>query len=496
MGLLNSSYKNSRMKLLTTETYSSTFGPKSTRKRPAMAAQMGGLEGMMKHVKKTQDGYEEAQKGTTPADSFNVYSDNTEKIFDKGQSRRIWQELYKVVDSADVLIQVLDVRDPMGTRSKKIEDELRRPERAHKHLIIVLNKCDLVPTWVTRRWVKTLSKEFPTLAFHASVTNPFGKGALIQLLRQFGQLHKDKKQISVGFVGYPNVGKSSIINTLRAEVVCKAAPIPGETKVWQYITLFKRIFLIDCPGVVYAKNDSETAKVLKSVVRVEMVKDPSAYIHGVLERVKKEYITRTYGIEDWIDTEDFLTQFANKSGKLLKGGEPDFNNCSRMILHDWQRGKLPFFEMPPFDKDNGDSVEGPIVDQLFNKIDVKMKFSKSDKEGGEHAAVVKREAKAESKLARSGRFVDYDSKYKDVNADDETVLPEADVEELLEAAQGESAASTATNVDPDDDEEPVISMKNLRRGTKVESFVKDKKKNEQRMRRKKTVPIRKRRNCM
>jgi nuclear GTP-binding protein len=73
--------------------------------------------------------------------------------------------------------------------------------------------------------------------------------------------------ISVGFVGYPNVGKSSVINTLRTKKVCKAAPIPGETKVWQYITLMKRIFCIDCPGVVYNKTeDTPTDLVLKGVV--------------------------------------------------------------------------------------------------------------------------------------------------------------------------------------------------------------------------------------
>ena len=57
------------------------------------------------------------------------------------------------------------------------------------------------------------------------------QGALIQLLRQYATLHKDKKQISVGLIGYPNVGKSSVINTLRQKEVCKVAPIPGETKV-------------------------------------------------------------------------------------------------------------------------------------------------------------------------------------------------------------------------------------------------------------------------
>ena len=122
-------------------------------------------------------------------------------------------------------------------------------------------------TNIQARWIKILSKEFPTLAFHASINHSFGKGSLIQLLRQFSVLHSDKKQISVGFVGYPNVGKSSIINTLKKKKVCNVAPIPGETKVWQYITLMRRIYLIDCPGIVpVSAHDSETGTVLKGVV--------------------------------------------------------------------------------------------------------------------------------------------------------------------------------------------------------------------------------------
>jgi len=80
-----------------------------------------------------------------------------------------------------------------------------------------------VPAWVTKRWLHTLSREFPTLAFHASITNPFGKGALLSLLRQLARLRSDKQAISVGFIGYPNVGKSSVINALRTKKVGKSA---------------------------------------------------------------------------------------------------------------------------------------------------------------------------------------------------------------------------------------------------------------------------------
>lgn len=80
-----------------------------------------------------------------------------------------------------------------------------------------------VPAWVTKRWLGYLSAEYPCLAFHASITNPFGKGSLLSLLRQLSRMRTDKKYISVGFVGYPNVGKSSVINTLRTKKVSVTA---------------------------------------------------------------------------------------------------------------------------------------------------------------------------------------------------------------------------------------------------------------------------------
>ncbi|KIW84327.1 hypothetical protein Z517_03577 [Fonsecaea pedrosoi CBS 271.37] len=370
--------------------FADTFGPKSQRKRVKLSA--SSVADLADESVKMHDNYLERLEenkllsGQT-AEQMQGQEDGEltsarEPIFSKGQSKRIWNELYKVIDSSDVVIHVLDARDPEGTRCRSVEKYIRE-EAPHKHLVFVLNKCDLVPTSIAVRlpllllsnppksyaqWTRLLSKEYPTLAFHASMTNSFGKGSLITLLRQFSTLHSSRKQISVGFIGYPNTGKSSIINTLRKKRVCTVAPIPGETKVWQYITLMKRIYLIDCPGVVPpSQGDSEEDILLRGVVRVENVEHPAQYVEAVLRRTKTRHIERTYEIKaaDYNDDPiEFLSILARKGGRLLKGGEPDVDGVAKIVLNDFLRGKIPWFTPPPKKEGADGTDDGPSTEVI------------------------------------------------------------------------------------------------------------------------------------
>lgn len=355
LGLLSTTLMasdNAEAQPLLNETFESTFGPGSRRKKAkigstTMEELAASASTKFEKFEPLDDARQVAAEDRQNEKSTSLIQD----LFEKGQSKRIWTELYKVLDCSDVVIQVLDVRDPLGTRSKRVEDHLKKNAK-HKSMIIVLNKVDLVPSWVTRKWVAILSQEYPTLAFHASITKPFGKGALIQLLRQFALLHStqnDKKQISVGIIGYPNVGKSSLINTLSGQKVSHVSPVPGETKVWQYVTLFKKIYLIDCPGVVYESHDSEAQKVLKGVVRAEKLENPEEYIPYLLEVVRKEYLGAHYGCkpEELVDADAFLDAICRKRGRLRKGGELDQRTVAQSILFDLQRGKIPYFVPPP-----------------------------------------------------------------------------------------------------------------------------------------------------
>ena len=376
------SAKSMGQNLLAVEPYTETFGAKGQRKRPKLS--ISSLEELADASSKRCKEYSEDKDTSLCANDEKLASAETmisEEVFRKGTSRRIWQELYKVIDSSDIIVEVIDARDPIGTRCIPLEKELKK-NRTNKHLILLMNKCDMVPSWVAKKWVQTLSKEYPTLAFHASVTNPFGKNALMQLLRQFAGLMRDRKHVSVGFVGFPNVGKSSVVNALKGANSCKAAPVPGETKVWQYVALTKRIYLIDCPGIVPDHGNweitisAEADKVLKGVVRPEKLTSPSLYIPALLSRIANtSNLVKKYSIDPQIiadnpgfffDANLFLSTLAVRMGKLLKGGEPDLETVARVVIQDWQKGRLPYFVPPPNANKEDENDDSPLIESVLD----------------------------------------------------------------------------------------------------------------------------------
>lgn len=243
MGLLNDAAEmakkgSSALKagLLSNEPFDRTFGGRSTRKRVKLEQMLvargvkkgadcddnnessvtSGYEALMKTAHDSSKHYEDINKkeGIVPwgrdsnltakeGEGVDWRHAKKDDLFLKGQSRRIWAEFYKVVDCSDVVLHVIDARNVPGTRCTMIEKHIAK-NAPHKHLVFVLNKIDMVPNWVAKRWINELALTRPTIGFHASMTHAFGKGALINLLRQFGKLLSDKKQISVGVIGYPN----------------------------------------------------------------------------------------------------------------------------------------------------------------------------------------------------------------------------------------------------------------------------------------------------
>jgi nuclear GTP-binding protein len=123
------------------------------RKRPTIGT--SDLDEMLNKASEVNDEYNPDNDKDLHKNDMVIKSEVKHAVFFKGSSKRIWEELYKVIDSSDVLLYVLDARNPNGTRTKFIEHYLKH-KCPNKHLVFILNKCDLIPTSVTQKWVKFL----------------------------------------------------------------------------------------------------------------------------------------------------------------------------------------------------------------------------------------------------------------------------------------------------------------------------------------------------
>lgn len=234
----------------------------------------------------------------------------------------------------------------------------------------------------------------------------------------------------------------------------------------------RRIYLIDCPGIVpVSAKDSQTDTVLKGVVRVENLPTPSEHIPALMDRVRTVYLERTYDVhlpdissptteegqegtkkhEPKWDPEVFLETLARKSGKLLKGGEPDRETVAKMVLNDWIRGKIPFFVRPP-------DADLPIEEGKEKKE----KEGKKEKgRTGERAGVPGVEQKVGAIVVRNA-FEGEDADVRRVKGVEGVEVEEEILEEEVEAEEVEEEGSEEEVVEDEEEaEEEVLAWEDV-----------------------------------
>lgn len=315
------------------------------------------------------------------------------------QSRRAYlRELKKVVDAADVLLQVLDARDPVGSRvHPTIEEAIL--SRSDKRMVLVLNKIDLVPKEVVAGWLATLRRSHPTIAIKASqdrlggdkddastlatlATAAVGMEALVQLLKNYarsGAGGKTKTTIVVGIIGFPNVGKSSIINALKRTRAVGVSSRPGFTTSMQEVVLDRNVRLLDSPGVVF---DDKFA-MLGNCVDAYSIEDPVPAVEALLKRCDHASLLMTYNIPSFPkgDVMMFLAMVARSYGRVLKGGIPDKISAARSVLKDWNSGRIPYYTAPPAERATPEVDNDAVIVKSFGK---ELDLSKYDDELFKH----------------------------------------------------------------------------------------------------------------
>ncbi|NXI39444.1 GNL3 protein, partial [Galbula dea] len=289
------------------------------------------------------------------------------KLLDKNSKKSFCRELKKVIEASDVVLEVLDARDPMGCRCPQLEQAVTYS--GDKKLLLVLNKIDLVPKENLEKWLNYLKKEFPTVAFKSTTlikdktteqftkrragvdlsrpTHCFGSSCLLKLLQEHGKTQN--RPIQVGVVGFPNVGKSSIINSLKGVRACNVGLTRGVTKSVQIVHIDKQTKMLDSPSIIADPSNSALALALRSIIDTEESgsADVLKGVDAILNHCSKQQVMMCYNIPDFRNNEEFLTLLAQKRCMLQKGGVPDIEKAAKLLLSDWTGAKISYHSEPP-----------------------------------------------------------------------------------------------------------------------------------------------------
>ncbi|MDV3103795.1 GTPase [Thermococcus waiotapuensis] len=292
------------------------------------------------------------------------------------KQRKAWRVVREVIDEADLIIEVVDARDPIGTRNRKLE---RLIQESGKPLLIVMNKADLVP----KEWAEEYKRKSEVPVVFISARERKGTGILRNEIKKLARpLLDEKERVKVALIGYPNVGKSTIINALKGKRAVGTAPIPGYTKGKQLIRLSRRIWLLDSPGVVPIDDFDEL--VIKGGFPADKIEEPIKPALKLISRIletRREAITEKFGIEEFESEEDVLRRIGEKRGMIKTGGEVDLEETARWLLREWQTGRFTLFESEEekekgFVRDFEDVLEGIEKELLLDARRILWKYEK------------------------------------------------------------------------------------------------------------------------
>ncbi|KAF5930600.1 hypothetical protein HYC85_031473 [Camellia sinensis] len=280
--------------------------------------------------------------------------DNSERAF--------YKELVKVIEASDVILEVLDARDPLGTRCIDMERMYR--EKLLKNGSSILGRSyqqlplSAAPRSKGQTWVGSLPRRPKKQAISCKLVT-----VLI------------KKSITVGIIGLPNVGKSSLINSLKRCQVVNVGATPGLTRSLQEVHLDKNIKLLDCPGVVMLKSgENEASVALRNCKKIEKLEDPIGPVKEILKLCPERMLVTLYKLPSFDSVDDFLQKVATVRGKLKREVLWMSKAAARIVLHDWNEGKIPYYTMPPT-RNQDEPTEAKIVSELGKEFNIDEVYS-------------------------------------------------------------------------------------------------------------------------
>ncbi len=261
------------------------------------------------------------------------------------------RELAKALARIDVVIEVLDARLPRSSQNPMLNDL-----RAGKPCIAVLNRRDLADPLVTAAWLRALERDDDTLSLAISATRPGSVRGIPKLCHKLAPHRRGPgKTVRCMVVGIPNVGKSTLINTLLGRSIAKVADRPAVTKSQQRFQLDRDISLADTPGVLWPKlEDQEGAYRLAATGAIRETAfefmDVATYAARFLAEHYPSLLQARFKLDDVSqEPRRLIEEIGRRRGFLQRGGVVDLERAGETLLRELRAGKIGriSFEQPP-----------------------------------------------------------------------------------------------------------------------------------------------------
>ncbi len=247
--------------------------------------------------------------------------------------------VFELINSSDLVLEVLDGRLPVLSRVSSVE---KHAMKKNKQLIIVLNKCDLVPREICEKTKEIFNQEHPTV--YISARNRQGTKKLRQEITRLSS----KKEIRLSIVGIPNTGKSSLLNILRGKHVASTGQKPGITRDKQLVRISRRILAFDTPGIVPFDHPDLNMQAFIGAIPIGKLEDPILTVNFFLNRIRIyhfEGLVKRYDIPTLdMNNEAILTHIAKKRGMILKGNRYNINEAAKVLMREFTAGVFPYWE--------------------------------------------------------------------------------------------------------------------------------------------------------
>lgn len=260
-----------------------------------------------------------------------------------GHMHKARKEIEEAIPKVDVIIEVLDARIPFSS-----ENPLISSLRGNKPVVKVLNKRDLADPEMTDMWIAHLEKEQGVKAIAITTENIAEVNKITELCRKLAPHREDMgKNIRTMIMGIPNVGKSTIINTLAGRTVAITGNQPAVTRQQQRINLQNGIVLSDTPGILWPKVENPHSGF--RLAATGAVKDTAMDYMDVaffsIEYLIKAYpdlIKARYDLDDDLPESDIelMEEIGRKRGCLRSGGRIDLHKASEILINELRNGTL------------------------------------------------------------------------------------------------------------------------------------------------------------